>query len=83
MTEKANFDVGIKILQDLTPSTKKHLKPFFNSYQYFWSFNYFKDCNNLIPFLILITLRRQTLENKKSNYLSQEMICGCLYVQNQ
>lgn len=50
VTEKANFDLGIKILQDLTPSTKKHLKPFFNSYQYFWSFNYFKDCNNLIPF---------------------------------
>lgn len=50
MTEITNFDVSIKILQDLTPSTKKHLKPFFNSNQYFWSFSYFKDCNNLIPF---------------------------------
>ena len=59
MTEKANFDVGIKILQDLTPSTKKYLKPFFNSNQYFWSSTISKIAITLFPFLILITLRRQ------------------------
>ena len=55
MTEKANFDVGIKILQDLTPSTKKYLKPFFNSNQYFWSSTISKIAITLFHFLTLIT----------------------------
>ena len=57
MTEKANFDVGIKILQDLTPSTKKHLKPFFNIVINIFGLSAIsKIAITLFPFLILITL---------------------------